>query len=309
MPQGKNTKKSSIASLRAAVKSLAAPASFFSGLTLCNAMRPDNIIFFKRTDTAALRLKGVSSNFHHRFELVVLLEKSGSVRIGDLSYDLQPGEAALIFPNEFHHYLDIDSGSMEWLFITFELANEKPISPLKEAPRILDRSLMKLLGSILDEYVNPSNGQPDAAEISCLLARLLRGMVDAPVISGNRQNTHSTKDTRDVILEKINIYVRSHLSEATTIGMLADALGYSASYLRAVFRTRLGVNLGRYIRESRLSHASTLLESTDLNVSEVAKKSGFESPVVFSRTFKKAYGVSPKAYSQRVNGRQARYST
>jgi len=305
MLHNKHSKKAFIASLRGAVESLATPVSYFSGLTLRDSMQPDNLIFFKRTDTASLVPEGVSNNFHHRFELVVLLEKGGPVRIGEVSYDLQPGEAALIFPNQFHHYLDIDAGSMEWLFITFELSNDQPIAALKDSPRSLDLSHLKLLGSILEGYVNPASGEPDPLEISCLLARFLRHMVEAPVIPEHRRDIHSSDDTRDVILEKINLYVRSHLSEPTSIGKLAEALGYSVSYLRAVFRTRLGASLGKYIRESRLSHASTLLESTEMNVSQVAAQSGFESLFVFSRAFKKAYGMSPKAYSQRVNSGRA----
>jgi AraC-like DNA-binding protein len=101
-------------------------------------------------------------------------------------------------------------------------------------------------------------------------------------------------------LEKINRHVRSHLSAALTIAELADTLGYSVSHLRAVFRTRLGISLGRYIRESRLSEAAKLLQSSDLKISEVAEKSGFESLFAFSRAFKKAYGMPPKTYGKLV---------
>ena len=103
-----------------------------------------------------------------------------------------------------------------------------------------------------------------------------------------------------VILEKINAYVRQHLKEAATIGDLAQELGYSVSHLRAVFRNQLGVSLGKYIRESRLSEAASLLQSTSKNVSEVVEECGFKSSFAFSRAFKKAYGVAPKAYSRQV---------
>jgi len=304
MAQNTHSKKASLHSLRRAVESLSVPESYFSGLTLHDAMQPENIIFFNRTDAGALQsVEGVSANFHHRFELVVLLEKGGSARIGEASYCLHPGEAALIFPNQFHHYLDVDAGALEWLFITFELAHDAPICALKDAPRILDASHLKLLGLLLEEYLHPADGQqPNVVEISCRLARLLRRMVQAPLIPEKRRDIHSSDDVRDVILENINGYIRTHLTEPTTIAKLADALGYSVSYVRTVFRTRLGVSLGRYIRESRLSHASTLLESTELNVSEVAEQAGFDSLFVFSRAFKKAFGVSPKVYSQRVSG-------
>jgi AraC-like DNA-binding protein len=272
-------------------------------------MAPDNIVFFKRTDVSAFRPKAVSNNYHHRFELVVVIERGGPVRIGDSNYLLQPRDAALIFPNQFHHYMDIEKGDLEWLFITFELANPGDITTLRDSPRVLDYAQLQLLSLIVMNFVHPAHGEPDVVEIAYNLSRLLRSMVTAPQIPDERRGVRPTgqargvgeEDTaRDIILEKINRFVRQHLKEAPTIGDLAEELGYSVSHLRAVFRNQLGVSLGKYIRESRLSHAASLLQSTGKNVSEVAEESGFKSLFAFSRAFKRAYGMAPKAYSKLV---------
>jgi AraC-like DNA-binding protein/mannose-6-phosphate isomerase-like protein (cupin superfamily) len=293
--------KISTASIRKVIRDMKPPAGLFSGLTWSRAMAPDNIVFFKRTDSAALRsVLGVSSNYHHRFELVVVLENGGPSRIDDKSFLLQPGECVLIFPHQFHHFIDNENGAIEWLFITFELGESSRIGALKNAPRALDTEGMRLVHDIVREYVRPESGKPDAVEISYRLSRLLLHLVHAPLIAEERRDIHTSDDVRDVILEKINRHVRSHLSAALTIGELADALGYSVSHLRAVFRTRLGISLGRYIRESRLSEAAKLLQSSDLKISEVAERSGFESLFAFSRAFKKAYGMPPKTYGKLV---------
>jgi AraC-like DNA-binding protein len=121
-----------------------------------------------------------------------------------------------------------------------------------------------------------------------------------PEIPRERRDIHSSDDIRDVILENINRYVRDHLHRAVTIGNLAEDLGYSISHLRAVFRDRLGVSLGRYMRESRLSEAAKLLQASEFNVSEIGEKCGFESLYAFSRAFRKAYGLPPRAYRQLV---------
>jgi hypothetical protein len=113
-------RESEIREVRDAIARLPSPESLFSGLRLTDAFAPHNIIFFKRTHTQALVPEGVSNNFHHRFELVVVLEKGGPIFVGHSSHKLVPGEGALIFPNQFHHYMDVEKGAMEWLFITFE---------------------------------------------------------------------------------------------------------------------------------------------------------------------------------------------
>jgi AraC-like DNA-binding protein len=103
-----------------------------------------------------------------------------------------------------------------------------------------------------------------------------------------------------VILEKVNRYVREHLSQSVTISDIAQELNYSVSHLRAVFRDRLGVSLGRYMRESRLAEAAQLLQTSDLNISAIGERCGFESLYAFSRAFRKAYGIPPRAYRQLV---------
>ena len=116
-----------IQSVRRLVRELALPASLFSGLTIEQSLAPDNIILFQRTDTTALKPEGVTANYHHRFELTTVLEKAGPVRIDRSTFLLHPGECALIFPNQFHHYMDVSAGRLEWLFITFELRSAEAI--------------------------------------------------------------------------------------------------------------------------------------------------------------------------------------
>ena len=59
--------------LRRLVRDIVEPASLFSGMTIQQSLAPENIIIFKRTDTALLKPEGVSVNFHHRYELVTVL--------------------------------------------------------------------------------------------------------------------------------------------------------------------------------------------------------------------------------------------
>lgn len=289
-----------IQNLRQLVRGIPPPASFFSGLTIEQSLAPDNIILFQRSDTAALRPEGVTANYHHRFELTTVLEKAGPVRIDRTTYLVHPGECTLIFPNQFHHYMDVSAGRLEWLFITFELRQAAAIRALQNSPRALDRAGLELLHALVLEARRPNAGHPDTLEISHLLARLLRHLLVCPVLPAERIDIHSSDDVRDVILEGINGYVRAHLSQSVTIAHIAEELGYSVSHLRAVFRDRLGVSLGKYIRESRLSEAAQLLQSGALAISEIGERCGFESLYAFSRAFRKAYGIPPRSYRQLV---------
>jgi len=276
------------------------PASLFSGMTIQQSLAPENIIIFKRTDTTLLKPEGVSVNFHHRFELVSVLDTAAPARIDRTTYDLHPGECALIFPNQFHHFMDVSKSHLDWLFITFELKNHDAIRALHNSPRVLDAKSLELLHGIVEEFVQPKNTARDTLEISYHLSRVLLHLLDCPPLPTDRRDIHSSDDVRDVILESINKYVRANLSRAVTIADIAEELGYSVSHLRAVFRDRLGVSLGKYMRESRLSEAAQLLQSSTHNVSEIGERCGFESLYAFSRAFRKAYGIPPRTYRQLV---------
>lgn len=282
------------------LKKLPPPPSLFTGARIEQSFAPDNIIFFQRTDTSKLRPEGVSTNYHHRFELISVFERAAPVRIDRSSYQLQPGEGALIFPNQFHHFLDVEKGDLDWLFITFECRHSEPLNALHDAPRVYDERAHDLLAQLVNEYVSPRRGTRDNLFISYTLGQLLEHLTTLPLIPESRRDIHSSDDLRDQILEKINRHVREHLNKAISIGDLAEALGYSVSHLRAVFRDRLGVSLGRYMRESRLSEAAKLLQSSESNVSEIGERCGFESLYAFSRAFRKAYGLPPRAYRQLV---------
>ena len=296
----KNPDRKTTQQLRRLVREIPQPPSLFSGLTIQQSLAPDNVIFFSRRDTALLKPAGVSVNFHHRFELVTVLETAVPARIDRTTYSLHPGECALIFPNQFHHFMDVAHGPLEWLFITFELRNSEAIRALQNSPRILDHAASEYLLGLVSEFRQPLDGKPDTLEISHALSRLLRHLLTCPALPPDRRDIHSSDDVRDVILESINRYVRAHLSKSVTISDIAEELGYSVSHLRAVFRDRLGVSLGRYMRESRLSEAAQLLQSSAHNVSEIGERCGFESLYAFSRAFRKAYGIPPRTYRQLV---------
>lgn len=286
--------------LKESLSALRAPKDLFKGLSWKNAFAPDNIIMFRRTHrTEFTPLLGVSNNFHHRFELVVVLESGGPLRVGDSSYSLENGECFVVFPNQFHHYMEVEQEDIDWLFVTFDLSNPEAIDSLKDSPRKLTEGCQELLGPMVKAYLGGKGKKPDAVAVSYYLTRFLLELAsNSPTIPESRQNIHATDDVRGEILEKINKYVRENIGKALTINDLANDLGYSVSHLRSVFRERLGVSLGRYLRESRLSCAAQMLHDPKLKVTDVAERCGFESLFVFSRAFKNTYGIPPKEYSK-----------
>ncbi len=57
-----------------------------------------------------------------------------------------------------------------------------------------------------------------------------------------------------------------------------------------------GITPSEYLRTKSIKYAEHLLRSSDLNISEIAYKVGFNNPRYFTKYFQEAYGVTPSQY-------------
>lgn len=76
---------------------------------------------FLRTSRSAPQQRNFANRVHHRYVLVLVLETPGKVSLDGERYALQPGDALLVLPFQFHHYIDLADDALRWLFLTFEL--------------------------------------------------------------------------------------------------------------------------------------------------------------------------------------------
>lgn len=80
---------------------------------------------------------------------------------------------------------------------------------------------------------------------------------------------------------------------------LAATCRISVRQLQRLFRAHLDQTPQGYIAELRLKQAALLLSQTDLDISEIAGRCGYEVTANFSKAFRKRFGVAPSRYGQR----------
>ncbi len=290
--------------IAAATEHIVNSADLFSGARIRDVLIADNIVVFKRTSASMLRPHGVTHNYHHRFELVLPLVREGRIHVDGVSHRLVPGQAVLIFPHQFHHYLDVEDGPICWLFITFESSSDKLLMPLRNSLRRLTRGDMAFLRDMVDTIAGSPESAGRKLELILRVSEFLRRLLDAQPAAASGGSEAAADDPKGPLLESINTYVRANLDQSLRISDLAKHTGYSVSYLRAAFRRQYGVSLGGYMRDSRLSMAASQLALGRYDrIEDVAKACGFESIFTFSRAFKKSMGVSPREYGKRVKAR------
>ncbi len=88
-------------------------------------------------------------------------------------------------------------------------------------------------------------------------------------------------------------------SPRLSVEELSDHLGMSRVKLYKKIKQITGKTPIEFIRIIRLKRAAQLLRESQLNVSEVAYRTGFNSPKAFSKYFKEEFGILPSTYQDK----------
>ena len=101
-------------------------------------------------------------------------------------------------------------------------------------------------------------------------------------------------DIEHSFLLRVRGVLESHISEEDFgVRELCESLGMSRSQLYRKFAALTNSSVYRYLRKIRLHKARELLNSTDLNVTEVAYDTGFKNLSHFSRVYSEEFGIVP----------------
>jgi len=105
----------------------------------------------------------------------------------------------------------------------------------------------------------------------------------------------SNRDLLDVVRE-----IRHRPTDGATLDGLAARAGWSPFHLHRSFRAMVRETPKQYTLRLQLQHAATQLASSDASVLDVALGAGFNSHEVFTRAFRRYFGVTPAAYRARA---------
>ena len=98
----------------------------------------------------------------------------------------------------------------------------------------------------------------------------------------------------DAFIQKVRQILSEHLGdEAFGTNELCRSLGMSRSQLYRKFRALTDISVHHFFRKLRLNKAQELLQSSDLNITEVALETGFKNLSHFSKVFLEEFGVTP----------------
>ena len=98
------------------------------------------------------------------------------------------------------------------------------------------------------------------------------------------------------------LWLDAHAASAIDLATQAERAGLSAWHYLRLFAAVLGVTPHQYLVRCRLRHAARLLADDDRSVTDIALDVGFADLSNFVRSFRRAAGVSPRAFRRASRG-------
>lgn len=209
--------------------------------------------------------------------------------------EIEEGACFFLFPGVWHRYRpDIRSGWEEyWVgfhgYYVDQLMKQGFFDPNQPCIKTgLDRDMLVLFKKMID-VVNASH-VGYSQQIAGLTLQML-GLVNT--ISLSKQYDHSPLEKA---ITKAKFLLQESLEHPVDIPELARQLHVGYSAFRRYFKAVTGLSPNQYHLNLRIERAKELLESTLLNVGEIADQTGFDNIYYFSGIFKKKVGLSPITY-------------
>lgn len=259
---------------------------------------------------------------HHYFELLYILEGTGTHTINDNHYQYQQGNLYLLTPEDTHTFeinsatrcciIDFTKGlfskkhrkqtdraeiseffvSMEYIFHNHQNL-EGHISMDIQEVALTDNLLMQLVKE--KEQPQIYSGIIMQNIVFLLLNLIARRIQEN--IAGELKNS-GTKN----IIHEITSYIQQHIyqKDKLKIESLARQFHKTSDHLNRYFRQQTGFTLKAYINRYKLNLVETRLRYSDLNISEIADEMGFTDESHLNKAIKLAFGKTAKQYRNAI---------
>ena len=254
----------------------------------------------------------MSLHWHKEWELILVLAGKMDFIINGEEYTVKEGEVILIRGGTLHsatseacvyqclnfglHELVLNVLSVREAFRLFYrnvylprmhyTENEKEICDIA-------RNIFSAFSSYHSEnFIKMST----LGNINFLFAHIL----EKRYYSEGSENTSSASEKIN-LLKPVLEYIETHFSEEIKLNRLAEIIGMNENYFCRFFRSLTQLTPMNYVSHYRIEQASNLLLATNLSVTEIAFRCGFNDTGYFIKSFKKIKGCTPKQFQLQAN--------
>ena len=249
---------------------------------------------------------------HQFFELVIVTKGSAIHKINDISSVIKVGDIFILKKNIEHEFCEKRNLSLINIIFdpsklfpnnweTNDLPGFKALLYLepeyllahsdKSRLRVIGRNFQKVL-DLIDELERELQKKESGYQLvsKTIFMHLLYLLA--------RAYTHSNSSHSMLLVKIANVinYIDQHFKENIKFDDLAKIAKMSIRNFQRTFKKANGISAQQYLLNKRLQHSLILLKNPNLQISEIAFKSGFSDSNYFSKQFKNKYKLSPKKF-------------
>lgn len=225
-------------------------------------------------------------HMHRHPELIYVREGTITVEMNKKKQVLQKGEFALILSNCLHAYHSPEHSVVDICIFAETYVPQFSRSIQKKQAD----SIRFLCRSSISDFVKKEllvlDTLPDFYTLKAALYAVLGEYLNQVTFS-------PLSDKSQLLLNQIIYYISQHYTENISLKDMAQTLGYEPHYLSRCFHRLIPVHFSKYVNWYRVDAATELLLNTDLSISEIAFRSGFQSLRNFNRVYHELTGYTP----------------
>lgn len=258
----------------------------------------------------------VPLHWHDEVELIYIEKGTLNLTIDKTSYTGTPGDIFIVNSQEIHE-MSVTEGDAIYYTILFPLAsllfqsqdnvNLTLLAPLAEQKMQFCTNLSSsghhaVYENLIKELIQIYYERDTAYRLgtkSYLLMLLYLLYRHGDIVESKKDFTYG-KMHREILY-----YINENYTDAITLEQIASHFHMSPKYFSRYFINTFHTSFTEYVIHLRLEHAITLLNTSELTITEIALHSGFSSCSYFNKRFKKAFGKSPKNYLQYIKSHNA----
>lgn len=250
---------------------------------------------------------------HHYFEIQCVLEGQAEYATPAGVIPIRKNDLVFVPPNTSHSLCVFHGGTVISIGIrksTFEkafrdiLSSDLPISRYfrsamagKQNNEIFFRGALDdfALQLLLMMYRQQKVGTAEANKINDHLAQSFTYYI------AEKSTDETMFGTAEYLQDKIwdiRMYMVDHY-RTVTLASTAKHFHYSESYLSRLIRRQLGMSFSQLLQTIRLEKSCELLINTDIKITELCERIGYDNESYYIQLFRKTYGVTPLQYRKR----------
>lgn len=204
----------------------------------------------------------------------------GYFKIDGREYTLFAGDIFVIPPFVETYYQADDEKPWEYIWVGFTAS--LPLSVLET-----DIIHIPAAAHIFEDMKRCFRMQAGKTEFLCAKIWHLFSMLE-----------EKNQETVDPIKNAVNIIDSEYMSDSLSIQSIADRVGLERTYFSNLFKQKTGFCPKQYLLRCRMEQAADLIKKHSYTVTVVALSVGYSDVYIFSKMFKRYFGISPTDFAK-----------